>query len=145
MPFSEADKMELKESTLEVYEELFSTQIQFLTYDKNGNTADSEYYRERKYKLFLDPIPLSGRVRMTTDDELLTPLGVTQDWDATFTVPVRSLENGGILSLSMELILKSRIQYGGDVFKIVDFQPQSNVADIWLKYRIKGKKVVNDE
>lgn len=144
MTLSNEDINDIKQGMYEVYEELFSHTIEFLQYDKVRNTTDGEVYEERKYKYFLAPVLLVGRAKVTTSNEELTPSGVSRDSDATFTLPLVSLEKASILELEEELILNSYMKYKGITYKIVDFQPESNIADNYLKYTVKGKKITDE-
>jgi hypothetical protein len=143
MALSDEDKLDLKQAVYEVYDELFSHSIDFIPFDVENN--DTDLYEERKYKNYLDPIPLIGGVKIESGEETLQPTGVKVQYDAKFEIPVLELETKEVLDLGEEVISKSRMKYQGITYSIVNFEPTNMVADIFLMYKITAKRVEDED
>lgn len=143
MPMSDADLKELKEGMYEVYDELFSTSIEFLPFDPN-NSPDDDIYDESRFKSFLDPIILVGRVTVKSEDKEVRETGMGRDSSIKVSFPVKTLEDNGVLNFGEEIILKSRLRYKGVEYTIKNFQPKSNIGDTFLRYVVEGERVKSE-
>jgi hypothetical protein len=141
MPLSVEDINDIKSGMKEIYGEVYSSSIQYLPYDTINNTKDDDVYEERKYKKFLTAITLVGKVSIDTSEEQAKPTGGFRKYDATFTIPTLALEEGHILELGEDLIMKGHLMYKDIEYDIKEFNPESNVSDLYLKYVFKCKKV----
>lgn len=133
---TDQDAQDLKEGVYEIYDEFHSHGVGFLQYDETSNTDDLDIYGDSGDKDFLDPVYLVAKATYQTKGEILSNDGPYQDIDLTVMVPTISLENVGIDTLTTQQMLKSRIQYKGETYRITKFIPSSIVLDIVTKYEM---------
>jgi len=142
MALTDQDKLDIKEGVYELYEELGSHTINFLTFDEVNNTLGSnDVYSEKKFKQYLDPITLIGKARIRNSEEMLKDTGGFIEYDTSFAFSLKELEDKSVLQLGENLILKSRLEYDSITYDIIRFTPMITLADTNFKYEMLGRRV----
>lgn len=117
----------------EVFSIMFTDRLTLSLLDEEN--TQTNIYEETPSKVYLDPIPLIGRIQ-TTFTQGEEPVEGVQI-DAVITIPTKQLITKNIpheTDEDLETLKKGKFAYGGFEYLVEKVVPKTLVADMWQMY-----------
>jgi len=121
----------------EIFSTLFndgSEQTDGVFYYALSNQTSTNIYGESKFKVYKQPVLLVAKA-------VLTPTQGQQDTEtvkdsATFTVPLKSLQNKnlGVTNADLAVMRRGLIKFHGVFYLIDNIKPKAYIEDVFLMY-----------
>ena len=120
----------------EIFSIMFTDRLQLRLLDENSTKAN--IYGETTDKVYLDPIPLVGRIQ-TTFEQGENPVEGVQI-DAVITIPTKQLITNQIshqTDRDLETLKRAKFLYDDFEYLVEKVVPKTLVADKWQMYDFK--------
>lgn len=117
----------------EVFSIMFTDRLQLRLLDEEA--TQTNIYEETTNKVYLDPIPLVGRIQ-TTFEHGENPVE-SVNIDAVITIPTKQLITNQIpheTESDLEVLKKAKFVYDGFEYLVEKVVPKTLVADKWQMY-----------